>query len=414
MAVRTVTGAGPTGSVDPTTAGYFEDPYGQFAEARALAPVQEHPNGTWMVFRHGDVDRALRDAKLSSNEKYALDAPRNQMIRAATGNNDYLLRPSLSKLDRPDHTLLRSLLARPFVSTNIEKVRVRAQELLDGLLAGRDGDELDLVEEIAYPLPYQLTCELFGIPLLEDDSAVRDWTFKSLHLLDPFLTEAQFHEYTAASRQFADYLREIVAAKRAHLSDDVLSVIIRAGDEGSVITPDQVVASIHTLFLAGFHTTVNQTSISLLALLTHADQWALLASDPGLVHNAVEELLRYDATAQFMIRTVPGDYQVGDTVVPAGRHVIMWLASANRDERRWGPTADMVDITRADARHHIAFGTGIHACLGMWLARLELQTVLGTFAKRFPGTELVDERPHWRSTAFIRGLERLPIRLNAS
>src|SRR3954468_286600 len=173
MTVHTMTGAGPTGLVDPTSPGYFEDPYGQFVVARDIAPVQEHPNGTWMIFRHTDVDNALRDSKLSSNEKYALDAPRNQMIRAATGNNDYLLRPSLSKLDRPDHTPLRSILARPFVSTNIEKVRGRAQEIVDRLLADRDGDEFEIVDGIAFPLPYQLTCELFGPPLLDDDADVR-------------------------------------------------------------------------------------------------------------------------------------------------------------------------------------------------------------------------------------------------
>src|SRR3954454_19360722 len=233
MTVHTTTGAGPTGLVDPTSPGYFEDPYGQFVVARDIAPVQEDPNGTWVIFRHTDVDNALRDTRLSSNEKYALDAPRNQMIRAATGNNDFLLRPSLSKLDRPEHTALRSLLARPFVSTNIEKVRWRAQQIVDDLFAARDGDEFEVVEGIAFPLPYRLTCELFGLPLLDDDADVRDWTFKSLHLLDPFLTEQQFHEYTAASRQFAEYLREIVDTKRKNLSDDVLSAIIRPGDEGT-------------------------------------------------------------------------------------------------------------------------------------------------------------------------------------
>ncbi len=204
-----------------------------------------------------------------------------------------------------------------------------------------------------------------------------------------------------------------MATKRANLGDDVLSALIRAGDEGSVITPDQVVPTIHTLFLAGFHTTVNQTSISMLALLQHRAQWEKLVADPSLLNNAVEELLRYDATAQFMIRTVPEDYPVGDSVVPAGHHVIMWLASANRDERRWGETADVVDITREDAKHHISFGTGIHACLGMWLARLELQTVIGTLAARFPNTVLTDDVPRWRSTAFIRGLDGLPVRLEA-
>jgi cytochrome P450 len=153
--------------------------------------------------------------------------------------------------------------------------------------------------------------------------------------------------------------------------------------------------------------------LSLLALLRAPDQWAALVADEAILPNAVEELLRFDPTAQFMIRATTAEYQVGGTAVPAGQHVLAWIASANRDERRWGPTAGILDIGRPDVSHHIAFGAGIHSCLGMWLARLELQEVLRGLIRRFPETSLVDDEPQWRSTAFIRGLESLTLHLSA-
>jgi cytochrome P450 len=399
------------GRLDPLAPGFLADPYEHYARAREHAPVQLHERGVYLVFRYDDVKTVLGDRALSSSEAHALDGPRNTRLKAAGATNDYLLRPSVSKLDPPAHGPVRRLLARPFTPKNVERYTDRAVELVDELMAGSWGSEIDLIERLAYPLPSRLVSEIFGLPMPEDPQQLRAWTIKGLNLLDPFLTTEQFIDYTAAQRDFNQYLRDVIAWKRNHLADDVLSELIEAGDAGEVIQPDQVAATIQTLVIAGLDTTVNQLGISLVALMRQRDQWDRLVADPALIPGAVEELLRFEPTAQFMIRTVPADYLVGDTVIPAGNHIVPFLGSANRDERRFGPTADRLDITRDNVRDQIAFGFGPHACLGSWLARLELRVALEALVARAPGLQLVDSEPRWGGTAFIRGLSELRLTL---
>lgn len=176
--------------------------------------------------------------------------------------------------------------------------------------------------------------------------------------------------------------------------------------------PQQILPFIHTLYLAGMHTTVNQTALSLYTLLTHPEQWALLKSKPDLLENAVEEILRFEPTAQYMRRTTEFEVEIGDITIPTGTHVVCWIASANRDEKLWGPSADTFDITRSNARQHVAFGKGPHVCLGSWLARLELQVVLQAIMERFPNTTLPEQALVWSSNV-IRGPEELVLRLEA-
>jgi cytochrome P450 len=205
-------------------------------------------------------------------------------------------------------------------------------------------------------------------------------------------------------------LQEVARWKRDHLGDDLFSAVIRAADEGEVMRPEQVVPYVHTLYLAGMHTTVNQTALSLLAMLEHRDQWELLVARPALLDNAVEELLRFEPTAQYMRRTPDHDVDVLGVTIPDGTDVVCWIAAANRDPRRWGEHADELDITRADARQHVAFGKGAHVCVGSWLARLELEVVLGTLLARHPTLELPEQDLVWSSN-FIRGPEELVVRL---
>jgi cytochrome P450 len=174
--------------------------------------------------------------------------------------------------------------------------------------------------------------------------------------------------------------------------------------------PEQVIPYVHTLYLAGMHTTVNQTALSLLAMLERRAQWELLVARPALLENAVEELLRFEPTAQYMRRTPDHEVDILGVTIPSGTDVVCWIASANRDEQRWGPTADDLDITRADARQHVAFGKGAHVCVGSWLARLELQVVLGTVVERYPDLELPQQELAWSSN-FIRGPEEVVVRL---
>jgi cytochrome P450 len=398
------------GSVDPTASGYLADPYRHFGPARAHAPLQFHPAGVYMLFRYGDVKRALSDPSLSSSEAYALDSPRNLRLKAAGADNEYLLRPSLSKLDQPDHAPLRKLLARPFTPRNVKRFAARAEQIVAEQLAGYGpGDELEVIGHVAHPLPFRLVCEIFGIPTPPDADRLYYRTWAALNLLDPFLTPEQFSEFITAQREFSAYLGDVIQWKRNNLADDLLSDFIRAGDEGSVIGPGEVAATIHTLFVAGFDTTVNQLGISLLALLRHRQQWEQLVADRSLLDNAIEELLRFEPTSQLMLRITKEDFMVADGVVPAGNHLIAWIASANRDEGHFGATAGQLDITRPDAREHIAFGHGAHACLGAWLARLELRTVLDALLDAAPGISLADTTTQWASTPFIRGLSELRV-----
>jgi cytochrome P450 len=253
---------------------------------------------------------------------------------------------------------------------------------------------------------------MLGVPEVDNVAELRDWTWKSLELIDAFLTPDQMKVNLEASGNLASHLREVIEWKRDHLADDVVSAVIAAADAGEVMRPEQVVPYVHTLYLAGMHTTVNQTALSLLALLEHRSQWELLLAQPSLIENAVEELLRFEPTAQYMRRIVTSDFEVGGMTIPAGIEVVCWIASANRDEQRWGPTVDDLDITREDARQHIAFGKGPHVCLGSWLARLELQVVVGTIVGRFPRTELVEQDLVWSSNV-IRGPEELVLQLRS-
>jgi cytochrome P450 len=293
----------------------------------------------------------------------------------------------------------------------VQRFRGRAQQIVDSALASKEaGGELRVVEELAFRLPYLLTCDLLGIPEVDNAEELRSWTWKSLELIDAFLTDDALRSDLEASACLAAHLREVAAWKRDHRGDDLFSAVIVAAEAGEVMRPEQVIPYMHTLYLAGMHTTVNQTALSLLAMLEHRGQWELLVGQPALLENAVEELLRFEPTAQYMRRVPEIDVEIGGVTIPSGTEVVCWIASANRDEGRWGPTADVLDITRPDARQHVAFGKGAHVCVGSWLARLELQVVLSTMLERFPATELAEQDLVWSSNV-IRGPEELVLHL---
>jgi cytochrome P450 len=387
------------GPFDPTTPEFLGNPYAKFRELREETPICIDPaTGVCFLLRFDDVEAGLTNITRGHDD----------------GNLRHVHFPGNPfAADGPGHTGPRRVIMPTFSNRGVQRFRERAQQIVDLALAGKErGGELRVVDEIGFPLPYHLTCGMLGVPEADNVAELRDWTWKSLELVNAFLTPEQMKEYLEASGHLASHLREVIEWKRDHLADDVVSAVISAADAGEVMRPEQVVPYVHTLYLAGMHTTVNQTALSLLALLEHRAQWELLRAQPSLVENAVEELLRFEPTAQYMRRIVTSDYDVGGVTIPAGVEVVCWIASANRDEQRWGPTVDELDITREDARQHIAFGKGPHVCLGSWLARLELQVVVGTIVDRFPNTELVDQDLVWSSN-FIRGPEELVLQLRS-
>ena len=317
-------------------------------------------------------------------------------------------------MDGPDHTGPRRLIAAAFANRAMQALAGRAQAIVDDALAGKGpGAELRLVDEIGYPLPYRMMCHLLGVPELDDVVELRDNTFKSLGLIDAFLTPEQIADYMAAAKWLYEHLDEVIEWKRAHLGDDLVSMVLAGAAQGEVMTDQNVVPFLHTLYLAGMHTTVNQTALSVLALMRNRAQWERLVAQPDLIDTAVEELLRYDSTAQYMVRTASEPLEFGDVMIPERARIVCWIASANRDEARFGANADELDITRNSARNHIAFGKGAHVCIGSWLARLEVKTVLQTLVTRYPNLELADQDLDWSTgTTAIRGPAELVLRLN--
>lgn len=354
----------------PRSPEYLADPYAQLKQLREFGPCVIDPgSGKWFFTHYPHVSTGLSQIVRGHKESMReVHFPANPFAA-----------------DGPGHTGPRRVIAPTFTNRAVQKFRERAQRVVDDALAGKErGGEFRVVDEIGFLLPYTLTCDLLGVPDVDNRLELKQWTWQSLELIDAFLTPEQLQSNLAAAGNLAAHLRDVIEWRRANLDDGMLSMVIRAADEGDVMRPEQVISYIHTLYLAGMHTTVNQIALSLLALLNHRDQWNLLCADGALFENAVEELLRYESTAQYMQRTTEVDTDIEGVFVPAGTEVVCWIASADRDEARFGATADRLDITRADARQHVAFGFGPHVCIGSWLARLELQVVLSTIIERFP------------------------------
>jgi cytochrome P450 len=199
--------------------------------------------------------------------------------------------------------------------------------------------------------------------------------------------------------------------KRSTPADDLLSAMIAAEEEGDRLSTDEVIAQVVLLFIAGHETTVNLIGNGTLALLRHPDQLALLRSQPDLIGNGIEELLRYDSPVQFTRRITLQPMEIGSVAVEQGSFLFMILGGANHDPEHFGPTADDLDLTRRDAPHNVSFGGGVHHCLGAVLARAEARVAIGTLVQRFPGLALVDDEPAWNGRMVLRGLDALPVTL---
>jgi cytochrome P450 len=383
---------------------FRRDPYPVYAELRARGPVHRViiPEGheAWLVVGYEAGRAILNDTRLS--KVWSNAAPELGVETVASGL-------SMLSTDPPVHSRLRKLVSREFTPRRVDAMVPRVRALADGLLdtmAKQPSRHGDLVETLAFPLPISVICELLGVPFLDRDQ-FRVWSNTA------FSTPSAV-ERRAAAKAMNDYLVGLLADKRARSADDLMSALIHTADEdGDRLNAEELLGMAWVLLVAGHETTVNLISNGVLALLTHPEQLAALRADPdGLMDGAVEEILRYDGpveTPTYRFSTAP--VEVGGTVIPGdGRLVLVALADADRDPARF-PGPDRFDIRR-DARGHLAFGHGIHYCLGAPLARLEARIALRGLLDRFPDLALdIDpaEIP-WRGGLLIRGPERLPVR----
>jgi cytochrome P450 len=305
--------------------------------------------------------------------------------------------------DPPDHDRLRRLVSKAFTARRIERLRPRVTEITASLLdAMPDRGEVDLLQVFAFPLPITVICELLGVPSRDRDE-FRAWT-------QAILSHGGTPEGPgAAAMAMATYFTAMVADKRAHPADDLLSALIAARDSGDRLTESELLGMLFLLLVAGHETTVNLIGSGTLALLGNPGEMARLRADRSLLPGAVEELLRYTSPVNHAtLRFTAEPVKIGGRLIPAREPVLVAIASANRD-----PDPDQVDFGRA-VGGNLAFGHGIHYCLGAPLARMEGEIAFGGLLARFPGMTLAvpPESLRWRPSTLIHGLETLPLRLS--
>lgn len=400
---------------DPFEEGFVDDPYDQYARLRAGDPVHHSAllHG-WVVTRFDDVNKLLRDRSISSEITKATPNPLTIMELERLAERSRASE-TIVLLDDPDHARVRKLMAEPFRPSEIERLRQRVSDRIEGALDGlraERGDgviELDLVTDFAYPLPVEIFSEMLGVPD-EDHARFRYLSQQVAKTVDPVMSGAERDECMAALDEMHEYLTVKAAEKRADPSDDLMSALVHAADDDGIpFTDSELIAQLVTLYLAGHEPVASLLGSGTLALLRHPDQLARAQADRSLVRNTVHELLRYDGPNHFMRRITTQPTQVGDVELPAGEVIYASPAAANRDPARWGDTADQVVVDRSEAHQHLQFGAGVHACLGSHLARLQAEIAFDALLARLDDVELAGT-PSWDGRLFIRGLDSLPLR----
>jgi cytochrome P450 len=387
---------------------YYQDPAGFFArlrESRPVAPVWLPGYGrTWIISRYADVRAALTDPRLV-NKIHGW--PDGGSLPDEAGGVHALL-----NIDPPDHTRLRRLLQRAFTPRRAAQLRPRAQQIAAGLLeemAARGG-VVDLLGGYARPFPITVICELLGIPVAD-----RGWIWVRVTDYGKGGEEPQ-----RVPRELGAYFTGLVAARRAEPGSDLLSALVLAhdsaspqdADQGDALNGTELLSAAYHLVMAGFDTTVNLIASGALALLSHPGEMARLREAPSLLAAAVEELLRFTSPVNHVTsRFATEDLPIGDVVIPAGEQVLIATSSANWDPAQF-PGPDRLDLGR-DTSGHVAFGHGIHYCLGAPLARMEAEVALGALLSRFPALSLAvpAQELRWRPVSLMNGLESLPVRL---
>jgi len=268
---------------------------------------------------------------------------------------------------------------------------------------------MDLIEEFAYPLPVNVICDMLGVPV-RDHERFKQWGLDIARGLDAIMLppDSEVGKRSIAGRRaLAEYFRELIAARRAAPREDMLSALIAAEEAGDKLNEDELLATCILLLVAGHETTVNLIGNGTLALLRHPAELRRLREDPGIIGTAVEELLRFDGPVQRTARIPSEDITIGGRTIPKGEMVMPFIGAADRDPAQF-PEPDRLDLTRADNRH-IAFGMGVHFCLGAPLARMEGQIAINTLLKRLPKLALATDRPEHRQSLTLRGLQSLPV-----
>jgi cytochrome P450 len=394
---------------DLESAAYYADPYPTYAQMRLDDPAYFNAAaGLWILTRYADVYALSRERRTSvARVDQLLSAVRPELHDKAQIVHRFLS-DWLVFSDPPRHTIMRKLQTRAFSARSIASLEPYIQQVVDTTLDGLKGaGEIDIIADVGTPIPAKVIAHMLGVPP-EDVDAFKGWTSAVFRVPawvgDPDENlEAAYDGVVSLD----GYFRELIAARRKAPTDDLLSALVQAEQDGQFLNEHELVASCALLLLAGHETTTNVIGNGVLALLRHPAELARLRANPALMESAVEEFTRYDSASGGIARVLLDDIEYGGQVIPAGQAVIGLPQAANRDPDTFADP-DRFDIGRGDSRH-LNYGGGPHLCLGAALARLETKVTVSTLLDRFPTMELADDNLIWLRSLAIRGVERLPV-----
>ena len=390
--------------LDQASPEFLADPYPTYHRLRREAPVYLRPEGDWYLTRFADVERMLTDPRFRREPPAGRSVLAQQQHEGAAP--DEIIRHWMLFMDPPAHTRLRDRFGGAFASKRIKNLRPRIEVIVNDLLAPLwDGGSMEVIADLAYPLPVIVISELLGVPA-EDRALLTNASRQLTKALDTG-TNVDMTAAAPAALELMDYFRDLVQDRRRRPRDDVISSLV-AGDARDGMLSDEVVLS-NCVFLlyAGHETTKNLIGSSLLTLLRYPEQCVTLRRNPGMIEFAVEEFLRFESPLQKTCRWTAEEIQLGDTSIPRGELVVAIIGAANRDPDRFADP-DQPKIDRRDSGH-LAFGRGIHNCVGKLLARIEVQSAIGALLDRTRRMDLECNEVEWQDTTAIRGLKALPV-----
>jgi cytochrome P450 len=392
---------------DPRDPAFRADPYPTYNDIRETTPVLATPLGLLVLSRHSDCVRILHHPTTSNDQR------NSALFKTFTESMDIDpfegREPSFLFLDPPDHTRLRGLVSHAFTARRVRELAPRVQEIVDELIdAALPAGRMEVIEEFAYLVPVRVICELLGVPA-QDHEIFKDWSRELARGLDPeFMIPTETQErMNSASLALMNYFEGLIEERTKSPGDDMLSALIQAEQAGEKLTHGELLSTLALLLIAGHETTVNLIGNGVLQFSRHPGEYQKLCDEPTLAKSAVEEVLRFDPPVQITGRISMTELEFDGHTLEKGQQALCLIGGANRDASEFGENAQSFDITRTP-NNHVAFGAGIHFCLGAPLARLEARIAFETLARRIGAFELADE-PSYRENFVLRGLSRLPI-----
>ena len=388
------------------------NPYPFYQALREQDPVHAADVGNIVLTRYEDVSATLRSNDFSRDIEASANEPTDPLwIAKRERRKGREGAKTILNLDPPDHTRLRRLVSKAFTPTAIDRLRPRIQQLVDDVLdkAAKNGG-MELVDEMAFPIPFQVISDLLAMPTDRSDE-LREWGQLITLSLEPTSTLEDLDRTEGALNEMIPYLYTIIEDRRSHPGDDLLSALIAVEDEGENLALDELISFVVLLYIAGHETTVNLIGNSINALLRFPDQLSLWHNNPSIANRAVDELLRFDGPVQQTVRVpiVPVTYQAlhGPVTVQPGTIVTTLLGAGNHDPAIFADP-HILQLDRANSNRHLAFAGGIHYCLGASLAKLEAEIAVGSMVARFPNMHAVGDIT-WRDRLTIRGVDHLQL-----